>query len=229
MPRCSCDGFMPVKKKWPIIFVVNTSQSMRENAQKMRSIINDFIKMFSDNSLEVVPDISVATVSSDCRWVAKNQPDSYRITESDFNFCEVHMNISTAVKELDKQLSRKELFSHSLTGYYVPLIVFVTNGVEKIRDYESLSQLKENRWYKRAIKIGVLIGGSDECESLEILLGNKNWVVSEDQFHFIKKALDFETWYIGNNRTYERIECFQDFLELGDCSNSEWEDDGEWE
>ena len=88
-------------------------------------------------------------------------------------------NISDMLIELNNKLSIKEYLQFR-SGAYRPVIIFVTDG-HLNDDYKtSLTEIKKNKWFTYATKIGVGIGETPKTEMISDIVGNVEAVIKPD-------------------------------------------------
>ena len=108
--------------------------------------------------------IAILEFSTGCSWITPSSgPVGIEDAESYWNRLNAGglTSFGEALNELDKRLSRNE-YLKSQTGAYAPVIILISDG-EPTDSWEAgLSNIKQNNWFKHAIKIAIDIeSGSD--------------------------------------------------------------------
>lgn len=167
---------------WPVFFVLDCSAGMagaRIDALN-QAVSNIIMKLLEYQATNPNTDIRVGLlrVGSDCRWLSP-----VLTPVCDFSVESLTADGLTAFGqaflELDNQLSRRNMLNYS-TNIKSPLIIFTTDGMPTDLWKEPLESLKKNKWYQKAIKIVVGIGGGVEYDYLVKLVDNPNCVLLAD-------------------------------------------------
>ena len=94
----------------------------------------------------------------------------------------------SALKELDKRLSRNE-YLKSQTGAYAPVILLLSDGAPT-DDWESaLNKIKQNNWFKHAIKIAIDIESGSDRDVLAAFTGNYEAILDAKDKSTLKKMI----------------------------------------
>ncbi|MBQ9437273.1 MAG: VWA domain-containing protein, partial [Lachnospiraceae bacterium] len=93
-----------------------------------------------------------------------------------------------ALLELDKRLSRNE-FLKSQTGAYAPVILLLSDGGPTDNWEAALTQIKQNNWFKHAIKIAIDIESGSERSVLEQFTGNAEAILDAKDANTLKKMI----------------------------------------
>ena len=80
-------------------------------------------------------------------------------------------DLGAALTELDKRLSRSEFLS-SQTGAYAPVIILLSDGAPTDDWKGALTRIKQNNWFKHAIKIAIDIESGSDRDVLTEFTGN---------------------------------------------------------
>lgn len=97
-------------------------------------------------------------------------------------------DFGAALIELDKKLSRKE-FLNSQTGAYAPVILLFSDGGPTDNWEKGLKQIKENNWFKHAIKIAIDIESGADRSVLEAFTGNSEAILDAKDQNTLKKMI----------------------------------------
>ena len=93
-----------------------------------------------------------------------------------------------ALNELDRKLSRNE-YLKSQTGAYAPVILLLSNGGPTDNWEPALNQIKNNNWFKHAIKIAIDIESESDRYVLEKFTGNSEAILDAKDTNSLKKMI----------------------------------------
>ena len=160
MPRTNDLSEAP-RKELPVFYVLDTSGSMtgarisslNHAMEECLIALQDLAKSNADAQLK----ISVLEFNSECKWMTSHGPEP----AEDFEYEPLSAGgltcLGAALKELNSKLSTHEYLG-SMVGSMMPIIIFMTDG-EPTDDYEDeLENIRNNRWFKYATKIGFAVG-----------------------------------------------------------------------
>ena len=174
MPGMDDFGATP-RKALPIFYLLDTSGSMygtpigtlNSAMGETMEALKDLAKSNADAQLK----IGVLEFNSSVRW--KN-PGGLQDVE-DFFYEDLEAGGMTcmgdALKELNSKLSR-HAFLDSIAGNLMPIIIVMSDGYANDEYLKPLEEIKKNRWFKRATKIGFAIGDDADLEMLAKIVGD---------------------------------------------------------
>ena len=93
-----------------------------------------------------------------------------------------------ALNELDRKLSRNE-YLKSQTGAYAPVILLLSDGGPTDNWEPALNQIKNNNWFKHAIKIEIDIESESDRYVLEKFTGNSEAILDAKDTNSLKKMI----------------------------------------
>lgn len=93
-----------------------------------------------------------------------------------------------ALLELDKKLSRNE-YLQSQTGAYAPVILLLTDGGPTDNWEVGLNKIKQNNWFKHAIKIAIDIESGADRSVLAAFTGNPEAILDAKDEATLKKMI----------------------------------------
>ncbi|MDR2476788.1 MAG: VWA domain-containing protein, partial [Treponema sp.] len=144
-----------------LFFVIDTSGSME--GKKIGSVnaaieeVIPAIKEVSDENADAQIKIAVLEFSSGATWHTPSGPvpaDQFRWNDLDAGGV---TDFGAACKTLNEKLSTKA-FMQEATGSFAPAIFLLSDG-DPTDDWQSaLAALKQNNWFKAAVKVAVAIG-----------------------------------------------------------------------
>ena len=161
------------------IGAVNTA--VREAIPELRDVGG------SDASIKV----AVLLFSNGCKWM---YPEPIPIEDFQWDTIEADgmTDLGVALSELSSKMS-KNSFLKSPSASVAPVIFLLSDGAPT-DDYESgLQKLKENKWFKYAIKVAVAIGDDADLSVLERFTGTKEGVILTHTPEALKKMIRFLT------------------------------------
>lgn len=147
----------------PLIFLIDTSGSMRGAPigavhSAIQNILLDLASMNASNS-DAEIGVAILTFSTGVKWITGNQfvnPESFAI---DVLQTAGVTSMGKAFKELNKALSEKEDgLLQRVSGSVSPILCLLSDGAPTDNYKEALQILKENYWYKMALKAAIGYG-----------------------------------------------------------------------
>lgn len=181
------------RKVLPVIYVLDVSGNMGKRSriealnQAMNTTICILKKMETNYAFKTK--ISILTFASGAKWVTNGLEDPEDITWSG-----VHAgglaDLGAALKELNKKMSRKELFQ-SDEGFKVPILIFFSS-VMPTDDYEgALEDIKKsNKWFEASIKIAIALGEHADISILtKVVDNNPETVISVDDAEMLESLI----------------------------------------
>ena len=98
--------------------------------------------------------------------------------------------MGAAFRELDKKLSIETGFMRRASGSVAPVLFLLSDGAPT-DDYQSaLAKLKENNWYKVAVRVAIGYGEADD-NILAEFTGNRETVLHTNSPEDLKKMIRF--------------------------------------
>ena len=178
------DKIAPAPRKvMTLFYVVDTSGSMAGdklgsvNSAMEEAIHSDLPEISAANDDAEIK-VAIMQFSSGCSWIT---PASGPIEIGDVIWNDLKAagltELGAACLELDKKLSRNE-YLQSQTGAYAPVILLFSDGAPTDDWERGLNQLKQNNWYKHAIKIAIAIGDSADKDVLAKFTGTSESVIT---------------------------------------------------
>ena len=188
------EGAVEVSRRtMTLFFIVDASGSM--DGAKMgtlNSAIEEVIpeiRKISVENADAAIKIAVLEFSSGTRWITPAPMDAEDFTWS-FLTADGLTDFGAACKQLNEKLSRKAFMS-DVAGSFAPAIFLLSDG-EPTDEYSSeLSKLKENNWFKKAIKVAVAIGEDANKAVLAEFTGNKEAVLTVHTPEALTKMIRF--------------------------------------
>lgn len=178
------DQIAPAPRKiMTLFYLVDTSGSMTGdklgsvNAAMEEAIVTDLPDISSANDDAEIR-VAIMRFASGCSWIT---PASGPISIGDVIWNDLQpgglTDLGAACFELDKKLSRNE-YLQSQTGAYAPVILLFSDGAPTDDWENGLRQLKQNNWFKHAIKIAIAIGADADKDVLGTFTGTPESVIT---------------------------------------------------
>lgn len=176
-----------VKRQMVLFFVIDTSGSMQgAKIGAVNTAIREVLPELKDaGGSDVDLKVACLTFSSGCQWMYPTP-----IASESFQWNQVEADgvtdLGEACRELSEKLSKNE-FLKAPSGSVAPAIFLMSDG-EPTDDFESgLAQLKQNNWFKYAIKVAVAIGDDANKDVLAKFTGNIESVITVHTPEALKK------------------------------------------
>ena len=177
-----------------LFFVIDTSGSM--DGSKIGAVnvaieeVIPSIREVSDENADAQIKIAALEFSSGARWITSNGPveaDQFRWNYLD---AEGVTDFGAACKTLNEKLSTRA-FMQEATGSFAPAIFLLSDG-EPNDDWESaLATLKQNNWFKAAVKVAIAIGDDANKDVLKEFTGTMEAVLETHSAEMLKKMIKF--------------------------------------
>jgi uncharacterized protein YegL len=177
-----------------LFFLVDASGSMEgSKIGSVNAAIEDVIpdiKKMDDGNADAQIKIAVMKFSIGAHWLTESGP----VEAGQYHWQTIDAagvtDLGAACRELNKKLSRKE-FMQDATGSFAPAIFLLSDG-DPTDDFEGgLAELKQNNWFKAAIKVAVAIGEDADKEMLAKFTGTKESVLEVHSAAMLKKMIQF--------------------------------------
>ena len=176
-----------------LFFIVDTSGSMDGSKigtlnQAVEDVIPE-IRDISENNADAEIKIAVLEFSSGARWITENPvpADGFEWQYLDAGGL---TDLGEACKMLNEKLSRNSFMS-DITGSFAPAIFLLSDGAPTDNYREGLELLRENNWFKKAIKVAVAIGDNANCDVLAEFTGFSESVLTVHNPEMLRKMIRF--------------------------------------
>lgn len=181
------------RKVMTIFYLVDTSGSMSgTRIGTVNAAMEECIPMLKEVAAandDAEIKVAIMQFSSGCSWVT---PASGPVSLDDIIWNDLQAGGMTefggALTELDKKLSRNE-FLNSQTGAYAPVILLLSDGGPTDNWEKSLDDLKQNNWFKHAIKIAIDIESGSDRSVLAKFTGNSEAILDANDSATLKKMI----------------------------------------
>jgi len=182
------------RRKMILFFLIDTSGSM--SGKKIQSV-NDAIENvlpiigeISDENPDAEINIAAMKFSTGVDWVYSEPKEA-----KDFIWQPVSpealTSLGEACRELSRKLSRTNGFMPTSTGsgYYAPAIILLSDGGPTDDFQGGLKVLKENSWFKNAIKVAIAIGDDADEDVLKDFTGSSEAVIKVHNIDALKTMI----------------------------------------
>lgn len=78
-----------------------------------------------------------------------------------------------------------------MTGAYLPVIIFMTDGYATDNYENALKQIRQNKWFARGRKIGFAIGDEADMTMISNVVGHSEAVVKTNDLQVFARLLKF--------------------------------------
>jgi len=172
-----------------VFFVVCTSKNM--DGSKIAAV-NAAIEKLISATLEYEDDaqieIAALEFSSGARWITANGPVAVEQFRWNNPKTAGAADFGAACKALNEKLSRKT-FMQKTTGYFIPAFFLFFDGKPTDDWRDGLLPLKQNIWFKRAIKVA--IGDLTNSNVLKEFTGFLESVIDTEYSAYLEKWIKF--------------------------------------
>ncbi len=174
-----------------LFFLADTAGSMEGNKiGALNDAIANIIPMISEIS-NTNPDaeIKVAALefSSGTTWLYDEPKNAEDFIWQDQKASGL-TSLGEACIQLEKVLHR-EGFMKSASGSYAPVIILLSDGGATDDFDKGIEKLKQNNWFKAAIKIAIAIGDDADKDELKKFTGNLEAVIEVHNIEALKQII----------------------------------------
>lgn len=181
------------RKTLTVFFLIDTSGSMAGGKiSSLNVAIRDTLPMLEQISSENTDtEIKIAALqfASGCDWM---YPRPLPVEDFEWNDLEATglTSLGAAYQELQKKLSQTSGFMQEANASCAPIMILFSDGVPTDDAKHGLEHLKDNNWYKAAIKIAVAIGDDTNKDVLkEFVNNNSEAVLTVHNINDLKKMI----------------------------------------
>lgn len=185
-----------------VFYVLDTSGSMNPNpddpeAGSPIATLNNAmrettkaLKQVAESNADAELKIAVMSFNSEPQWMDPVGP----VDMEDFIWEDLTAGGLTqtgaALKELDSKL-HQSAFLKSMTGAYMPIIIFMSDGYPTDNYKKELDIIRRNPWFNRATKIGFALGEGADQKVMAELVGNREAVIRTTDLGVFAKLIQF--------------------------------------
>lgn len=182
------------RKTMTLFFIIDTSGSMSGDKigavnTAIEEILPDLRDMSGANADAKIK-VAVLEFSSGATWITSSGPVEAESFTWSFLDAGGVTDLGDACMKLNEKLSKNE-FMKETTGSFAPALFLMSDG-EPTDDYQKgLAALKQNNWFKKAIKVAVAIGEDANKSVLAEFTGTSEAVLEAYNVALLKKMIKF--------------------------------------
>ena len=182
------------RRMCPVIFLVDTSGSMDGAPigavnSAIEGVLPELCAM-NDENADVEIKTAIMSFSGGADWVTGDKLVSPQNVAWNGMDAMGPTEMGAAFRELDKKLSIETGFMRRASGSVAPVLFLLSDGAPT-DDYQSaLAKLKENNWYKVAVRVAIGYGEADD-NILAEFTGNRETVLHTNSPEDLKKMIRF--------------------------------------
>lgn len=184
------------RKDLHIFYILDTSKSMA--AQGKIETLNaamketlDVLQAEAKKNADAKLHVAVLEFNSGANWITQHGPEAL---EEDFIWTPLAAggltDLGAALDELNTKLS-KHTWLKSMTGAFMPILIFMTDGQPTDNYKKALEQIRKNRWFLESTKIGFAIGDGAEEKVIADVVGTPEAVIKTNNLQEFHKLLVF--------------------------------------
>lgn len=202
------------RKKMTLFYVVDTSGSMQIDSRigKVNSAIENVmnkLEELSENNEDAEIRVAILEFSTGAHWVTP-----VPVSPSEYMHVPLQAggvtDLGAACKALDEKLHRDNGFLDVSSGTYPPIILLMSDGEPNDNWQKPLSALKQNGWFKRAIKIAFAIAEEANNEVLAEFVGSPEAIIHISDMtaleKFIVTASEITSEFQSRSKSAEEVE-----------------------
>jgi len=177
-----------------LFFIVDTSGSMEGSKvgavnTAIREVIPE-IRDVSNENADALIKIAVLEFSSGAKWLTTNGP----VDANDYNWTNLDAagttDFGAACRALNEKLSTKAFMAEA-TGSFAPALFLLSDG-EPTDDWQKgLDLLKQNNWFKAAVKVAIAMGDDANKDVLKAFTGTSETVLEVHTPAMLIKMIKF--------------------------------------
>ena len=168
------------RKVLTLYYLIDTSGSMYgEKIASLNVAIRETLPMIAEisaNNSDAKIKIAALDFATVNQWM-----NPIPVESEDFQWTDLEAdgltNLGEAYLELNNKLSQSKGFMQEATGSFAPAIILMSDGGPTDDADRGLEKLKNNNWYKAAIKVAIAIGDDADTDVLAKFTGNSEAVL----------------------------------------------------
>ena len=164
--------------------------------------IPKIIMEISDDAPNANIVVAAASFSTGVEWITPQPqtPEEFINTWKDMQ-AEGLTSLGAALTSLNEKMSRKAFLGDNPMGYLAPGIIILSDGEPTDEWEKPLATLKQNNWFKNAIKIAFAVGDDANKQVLGEICGSPEAVISIDDPEKIRGYIKFVTAAVSKTGT----------------------------
>lgn len=197
MPNLNAFEEIP-RKDLHVFYILDTSGSMYgAKISSLNRAMEETLEALQSVALsnaDAKLKLAVMQFNTNPSWVTWNGPEEL---EDDFIWEPLTeggtTNIAPVLRELNAKLSRSG-WLNSMAGAMMPILIFMTDGyaTDDAADYaQALAEIRKNKWFQRATKIGFAIGEDADANMIAEIVGTPEAVIQTNDLENFKRLMKF--------------------------------------
>lgn len=176
-----------------LFFLVDTSGSMcGEKIGSLNDAIRETVpdlKDLSDGNPDAAIKIAVLQFDTDVRWLYPQPVESENFRWNDLQAGGL-TSLGGALRELESKLHKTE-YMQEAAGSYAPVIILLSDGGPTDDFASALGKIKQNDWFRHAIKVAIAVGNDADKNVLAQFTGNSEAVIEVHNKSALKAIIKF--------------------------------------
>lgn len=183
----------PPRRVMVLFFIVDASGSMY--GKKIGAVNNAIeevlptIRDISDSNADAEIKVAILEFNTDVKWITPGPTPAEDLVWADINAGGLTA-LGAACEELNRKLSR-DAFMSEVVGSYAPVLFLLSDGAPTDNFVAGLNALKQNNWYKAAMKVAIAIGNDADKDMLAQFTGSIESVITVHTPEELKKWIKF--------------------------------------
>jgi uncharacterized protein YegL len=180
------------RRTMTLFFLADTSGSMYGGKigavnDAIRNVL-PIVSEISEDNPDAEIKIAALTFSNGCEWIYP-EPRLAADFEWEDQTAGGGTDLGDACCELASKLSQSHGFMKSGSGSYAPVLILLSDGGPTDDFDAGMEKLKNNNWYKSAIKVAIAIGDDADVDVLAKFTGNIERVIKVHDIESLKKVI----------------------------------------
>ncbi len=176
-----------------LFFLVDTSGSMYgEKIGSLNDAIRETVpdlKDLSDGNPDAAIKIAVLQFDTDVRWLYPQPVESENFRWNDLQAGGL-TSLGGALRELESKLHKTD-YMQEAAGSYAPVIILLSDGGPTDDFAGALDKIKQNDWFRHAIKVAIAVGNDADKNVLAQFTGNSEAVIEVHNKSALKAIIKF--------------------------------------
>lgn len=182
------------RRMCPVIFLVDTSGSMDGAPigavnSAIEGVLPELCAMNEENA-DAEINVAIMSFSAGADWVTGDKLVSPQSVAWNGLDAAGPTEMGIAFRELAKKLSVETGFMRRASGSVAPVLFLLSDGAPTDDYRASLSKLKENNWYRVAVRVAIGYGEADD-NILAEFTGNRETVLHTNNPEDLKRMIRF--------------------------------------
>ncbi|MGN0978150.1 MAG: VWA domain-containing protein [Faecousia sp.] len=190
-----------VRKNLHVFYILDTSKSMQgERISMLNAAMEETLKALGEaakKNSDAKIKVAIMEFNTGARWITEDGPEDF--DADDFAWTPLTAggltDMGAALTELNSKLSQRGWLK-SMEGALMPILIFMTDGRPTDNYLKALEEIKKNRWFARATKIGFAVGDKEDTDmvkTIETVVGNIEAVITTSDLEQFRRLLKFVT------------------------------------